>query len=279
MIGFRALFTVHPTQLFRRSRRFYLAYDLFYGAACVALALAMAASPRVRCVAGAPTRWWLLVFPFAVYGVIVAHLCIHNAVHGNFPRAVNRLVGELLGFVVVVRFASWVIVHLRHHRFSDDRQRDPHPNFPGFWTTVRHTIVHVERQLMQEHYDLWGDSRENRAAEALRARISYATTLLVLGAWLIFLGPWFFGLVFLPANALGALFIIHFNWTTHNGGSGDDFRPVNLNRGYFWLGNKIFAGIYMHANHHEHPHLFDPRTWNEAKYGPAQPCVDAAGAE
>jgi stearoyl-CoA desaturase (delta-9 desaturase) len=273
----RALFVVHPMPLFRRSRHFYLAYDLSYCALCVGLGVAMALSPRLRFVAGTPTLWWLLLFPCAAYAVVVAHLCIHNAVHGNFPRIVNRLVGELLGLVVVVRFASWVMVHLRHHRFSDDRLRDPHPNFPGFWETVKHTIVHVEKQLMQEYYDLWGDSPENRAAEALRAKVSYATTALVLAAWLIFLGPWFFGVVFLPANALGALFIIHFNWTTHNGRERRDFRPVNLNRGYFWLGNKIFAGIYMHANHHDGPHLFDPRAWDAEKLGPAQPCADGAG--
>jgi stearoyl-CoA desaturase (delta-9 desaturase) len=271
----RAIFTEHPRQLFRRSRRFYLVYDLSYAVLCVALGLAMASS-HVYFVVGPPTLYWLLVFPCAVYAVIVAQLFIHNAVHGNFPRAVNRLIGEVLGFIVVVRFASWVMVHLRHHRFSDDRQADPHPNFADFWTTVKHTIVHVEKQQMQEYYDLWWDSPENRAAEGLRAKISYATNILLLAAWCLFLGPWFFALVFLPANALGGLFIIHFNWTTHNGLGGDDFRPVNLNRGYFWIGNKIFSGIYMHANHHERPHLFNPLVWDVEKLGPAQPCADAA---
>jgi FAD/FMN-containing dehydrogenase len=150
------------------------------------------------------------------------------------------------------------MVHLRHHRFADDRESDPHPNFASFWTTVKHTIIHVEKQLMQEYYDVWGDSAENRTAEARRAWISYATNILVLAVWLLILGPFFFGLIFLPANAIGALFIIHFNWVTHNGLCGSDFKPVNLDSGYFWFGNKIFAGIYMHENHHRRPHLFNP---------------------
>jgi stearoyl-CoA desaturase (delta-9 desaturase) len=264
---------MHPSVLFRRGRRFYLAYDLSYGCLCVALGVAMALS-RVHLLLGAPRLGWLLVFPCAVYAVIVSHLAIHNAVHGNFPRAVNRVIGEALGFVVVVRFASWVMVHLRHHRHSDDRRSDPHPNSASFWATVKHTIVNVEEQLIQEYCDVWGESPENRAAERGRAMVSYATNILVLGAWCLLLGPWFFALVFLPANVVGALFIIHFNWVTHNGPSGEDFRPVNLNRGWFWLGNKIFAGIYMHANHHVHPHLFNPVRWNEARFGRAQPCVD-----
>jgi len=33
---------------------------------------------------------------------------------------------------------------------------------------------------------------------------------------------------------------------------------VNLNRGFFWFGNLAWHGIYMHANHHRKPGLFNP---------------------
>jgi stearoyl-CoA desaturase (delta-9 desaturase) len=265
--------TAHPNQLFRTSRRFYLVYDASYAAFSAAL-IALMLLTGVRSLGGQPALHWLWIGPCVAYLVVVCHLLIHNAVHGNFPRPVNRWIGEALGFFIVVRFASWVMVHLRHHRFSDDRHLDPHPNFASFWATVKHTVVHVEVQLMQEYYDLWGDTPESRAAEAFRAKVSYATNVLVLAAWLVFWGPWFFALVFVPANVFGALFIMHFNWTTHNGASGGDFRPVNLNHGYFWLGNKIFGGIYMHANHHKRPHLFNPVRWNTERLGPAEPCAD-----
>ena len=29
--------------------------------------------------------------------------------------------------VVLTRFASWEVIHQRHHRFSDDLDKDPHP--------------------------------------------------------------------------------------------------------------------------------------------------------
>ena len=51
---------------------------------------------------------------------------------------------------------------------------------------------------------------------------------------------------------------------------------MNLNHGYFWLGNKLFTGIYFHANHHKRPHLFNPARW-DAKFGPQEPPVDAPG--
>jgi hypothetical protein len=152
MSAVRAFLTMHPSVLFRRDRRFYLAYDLSYAGLSVALGAAMALS-RVHLLLGAPRPGWVLVFPLAVYAVVVAHLSIHNAVHGSFPKPVNRLIGEVLGLVVVVRFASWVMVHLRHHRHSDDRRSDPHANFASFWETAKHTVVQVEKQLMQEYYD------------------------------------------------------------------------------------------------------------------------------
>jgi len=250
-------FTAHPSLLFRKERRFYLAYDATWAVLCVA-ALAAMARFHVFAVAGRPSWAWLGIFPIAVYLGIAAHLCMHNAVHGSFPRSVNRLVGEVCGFIVIVRFASWVVVHLRHHRWADDRERDPHPNFRSFWKTTLHTVVNVERQLMQEYYDQWGDTAENRAAEAFRARVSYGTNLVLLAAWAVFLGPWAFALIFLPANLLAALFVIHFNWVTHNAGGAEPFTPVNLDRGYYRIGNFLFAGIYMHATHHQHPHLFNP---------------------
>jgi stearoyl-CoA desaturase (delta-9 desaturase) len=269
--------TAHPIQQFKKNPRFYLHYDAFYFVVCAAIAAGMALGPFGPLVVG--FHWGLVVsFPVVLYLLIVAHLVIHNATHGNLPRAINRIVGEILGLIVVVRFASWDIVHMRHHRFSDDRERDPHPNFKSFWKTVHHTIVNTEVQLQQQYFDVWGDTPENRRYERFRARVSYGTNVVVLLAWYFLLGPWAFFCVFAPANLLAALFVIHFNWSTHNGAvasTSSEFRPVNLNSGYYRIGNLLFSGIYFHANHHKRPHLFNPARWNEAKLGPAERPVDA----
>lgn len=269
-----SMLTSHPIQQFRKNPRFYLAYDSFWFVVLLVACVAMLVT-HMRPLMGEPSVYWLLGFPVVLYALIIAHLSIHNATHGNFPRAINRIVGELLGLIVVVRYASWDIVHMRHHKFSDDRTADPHPNFASFWKTLVHTIVNVEVQLQRQYFDVWGDTPENRKFEAFRAKVSYGTNLVLLAAWFLLLGPWFFLVVFIPANALAAMFVVHFNWTTHNGIRGDDFRPVNLNSGYFWLGNKLFAGIYMHANHHQRPHLFNPMNWDTAKFGRAEEPVDA----
>lgn len=209
--------------------------------------------------------WYLAAFPVMLYGFIWAHLLIHNATHGNFPKAINRAVGEVLGFLVVVRFASWDIIHMRHHRYSDDRVKDPHPNFPSFWKTVLHTIVHVEKQLFQQYFDTWGDTPENRRREAWRARVSYSTNIVLVAFWFCLLGPWFFA-VFAPANLLAGLFVIHFNWSTHNGEAAttiDEMRPVNLTSLKYRIGNALFCGIYAHETHHDRPYLFNPARASE----------------
>jgi stearoyl-CoA desaturase (delta-9 desaturase) len=254
----------HPIQQFRKNPAFYAMYDGFYlllSAAAIATMWATGFRPLL----GTPQTWWLLTVPPLLFALIWAHLVIHTCTHGSLPVSVNRLVGEVLGVIVIVRFASWDIVHLRHHRYSDDRVRDPHPNFPSYWKTVTNTVVQTELQLFQEYFDTWGDTPRNRLRERARAWVSYGTNVVLLGAWAFFLGPWYTLLVYFPANVLAALFVIHFNWSTHNGELGlteADFHPVNLNAGYYYVGNKVFNGIYMHANHHLRPYLFNPAKWS-----------------
>lgn len=219
---------------------------------------------------------FVLGIPTVLYFLICAHLWIHNATHGNFPKWLNRLIGEVLGVIVFVRYASWDIVHMRHHRFSDDSGKDPHPTYPSYWKSFFSSIVYVEKQLQQQYCDVWGDTEENRRYEAFRAKVSYGTNVVLAVAWYLFLGPIGFFVFWLPLNLIAAAFVGHFNWSTHNGGAGREFRPVNLNHGYFWLGNKLFTGIYFHANHHKRPHLFNPARW-DAKFGPQEPPVDAPG--
>jgi stearoyl-CoA desaturase (delta-9 desaturase) len=271
----RALLS-HPIQRFRRDPRFYLRYDGGYFVLCATVCAALAL-PGVHPLFAA-TKWtpamFAVGFPAVLFCLIYCHLWIHNATHGNFPRWANRAVGEILGAIVFVRFASWQIVHLRHHAHSDDPVLDPHPTFPSYFKSFFRSIVTVERQLQDSYCELWGETPENRAYEAFRAKVSYATNVALAAAWYLLLGPVAFFAFWLPCNLLAAAFVGHFNWATHNGDRGADFRPVNLDHGYYWLGNRLFTGIYFHANHHTRPHLFNPRRWSELRYGPQDRPVD-----
>ncbi len=249
--------TGRPSVLFRKNSTFYFRYDLTYLVLCSVALLAMI-STGMRPIFGEWTWWLPVLLPVACYAVMCGHVFAHNAAHGNFPKPVNRLMGEIAGLVVLSRFASWEIIHMRHHQYSDDLDRDPHPNMGGYWKTFFHTLVNVEKQLQQNFLDLHGDTAENRKREKTRALISYATNIVLIACWFRLLGAPGFLLLFVPASIAATLHLIHFNWSTHNGMKGSDFKPVDIDQGIFWFGNRIFFGIYYHDTHHRNTKLFNP---------------------
>lgn len=252
-----ALTSLPFTQL-RKNRYFYVWYDGMYFALC----LTILALVRVFHYAPPIDHWdnrLLLLLPIACHVQILCSVFVHNCTHNNFPRAINRIVGEICGVVVLTRFASWEVIHQRHHRYTDDLENDPHPVISSYWGFLVKTIVGVERQLQKIYFELHGDTPENRRYEQIRAYISYATNLLVIFTWYTVLGPIAFFFLFVPASIVGFLHLVHFNWSTHNAFSPvQDFKPVNLNHGYYKIGNLIWHGIYWHANHHKRANLFNP---------------------
>jgi hypothetical protein len=120
-------------------------------------------------------------------------------------------------------------------------------------------VLTVERQLSRIYFDLYGDTEDNRRYEKIRAYVSYGTNLLLIAAWYTFLGKLVFFFFFVPASIVGFLHLVHFNWSTHNALSrSKDFKPVNLDHGFYKVGNLLWHGIYMHANHHKRANLFNP---------------------
>ena len=260
------------TQL-RRNRYFYLYYDGFWALCCVTLLAWMYVGRWQGVIPTWDHRYWLLL-PVVCHAQILCSVFIHNATHNNFPRAINRVVGELCGVVVLTRFASWEVIHQRHHRFSDDLDKDPHPVVSSYWAFLFKTVVGVERQLQKIYFELYGDTPENKKYEQRRAYVSYATNLLLIATWYTFLGPSAFFFLFVPASIIGFLHLVHFNWSTHNAFSPElDFKPVNLDHGYYKVGNLVWFGIYMHANHHKRANMFNP-----AKMTPSLPITPKPSA-
>lgn len=247
-----------PFAQFKRHPTFYLWYDSFFAVAALCAVLAMVTTGFTGLLP--EISWLTLAFlPVAVYVMIMAHVFIHNASHGNFPKAINRVVGEICGVLVLTKFASWEIVHRRHHRYSDDPERDPHPAERGYWRFALNTLINVELQLRQQYYDVHGDTPETRRYERWRARLSFISGALVALFFFALLGPGGFFLLYLPAFVGAALFVIHFNWSGHNAHrEGYEIAPADLDYGWFWLGNRMFFGIYFHGTHHKLAMLFNP---------------------
>jgi stearoyl-CoA desaturase (delta-9 desaturase) len=262
MTALVASLTSLPYTQFRKSRHFYLWYDGFFALSCIAAIAWM----RTVGWQGLTQAWdWRLLFllPVACHIQILCSVWIHNCTHNNFPRAVNRLVGEICGFVVLTRFASWEIIHQRHHKYSDDPELDPHPILPGFtgyWKFTWRSVVAVEQQLQRMYFEMYGgETPENVRYQRYRAVLSFGTMVLCATTWFLILGAPVFVLLFVPASLVGFFHLMHFNWSTHNPWSKTaDFRPVNIDSGFYKIGNWLWHGIYFHGNHHEKTNLFNP---------------------
>ncbi len=257
------VFTKYPVNLFMKSRWFYPVYDATWmGLLLLAIWLLDRADfaglvPRFE-----DFRWQhLLALPLVTYVLIMGNVFAHNAAHRNFPKLINRIVGEFVGLLVLTRYASWEIIHLRHHKYSDIPGKDPHDCKSGFWLHfLPYFVVNVERQLQQNFYDYHGGrTTKNIIFEKCRAALSFSTLLVLLYFFYRLLGAPFFVYVFFPAQLITIVHLAHFNWSTHNGFSKTrDFRPINIDRGLYWLGNRIFFGIYYHDNHHKMVKAFNP---------------------
>lgn len=255
--------TSQPSVLYRKERFFYMVYDLPYLAAFVGVvaALHLIEWPGfIPAVVPAWRPWMWAILPLTFYVHVLMNVVVHNCCHGNLPRPINRIVGEIFGVLVLTRYASWEIIHQRHHRFSDDPEKDPHHVLPNFWFFLAKTmLINVETQLQQIHYDQFGDTPSHRRYEVVRAVVSFGTMAVLIYGFYLLLGFDLFFRIFVPTQALGWLVVAHFNWATHNAHDpGGDYKPVNLDHGLYWLGNRVWFGLYMHGNHHKRANVFNP---------------------
>lgn len=75
----------------------------------------------------APGAWWLL--PALLHGVVMSFLFapLHETVHRTAFRTgwLNRVVGDIAGFVLILPPRWFSAFHFAHHRFTQDPQKDP----------------------------------------------------------------------------------------------------------------------------------------------------------
>jgi len=272
------VFSKYPINHFKQSRWFYPVYDATWLALMAAFVGALHAfgyEPPVPTFADFRPEY-LLALPLVIYFLILCNVFAHNVTHRNFPKSINRLVGEIVGFFVLSRYASWEIIHLRHHRYSDQPGKDPHDCRPGFWFNfLPYFVLNVEKQLKQTFLDQHGDTPENRNFERWRALLSFGTGAMLFYTLYAVVGGPIALFILVPAEIVTIVHLAHFNWATHNGFSSDqDYRPINIDRGLYYLGNRIFFGIYYHDNHHRMVKAFNPMrvgAWLETRRSSTAP--------
>lgn len=261
-----------PSAAFLRDPLFYYKYDAIWAvlSASIAATLYFGLGWRGFDISlsweSAPLLGGLLAL--GCYLQVMAGVFIHNCSHENFPRAINRMVGETMGAIVCTRFASWEILHRYHHMNTDHPELDPHPVNRGFWRFFfQKMLAGLEKNLRHQYLERWGDTPKMRRQDTARSIGSFLSGVVLVTCWFVICGPVLFFVVFLPALAFGAIHVSHFNWVTHNASAEgeDDFRPTNLDTGVYWIANRILFGLYMHANHHAYLKLFNPMNLDKVK--------------
>lgn len=210
--------------------------------------------------------WSLALLPVAsVVWALLLTAFLHNASHDNFrPAAINRPIGEFCGLAQLVGYADWAVVHVLHHAYSDDPDRDPHP--PGiktFWPYLFGLRANVGRVLLNEYFGRWGRTPEARRQLGRMMIASKIGQVAKLSFWWLLLGPTVFSWFFATSVVFKLFHFAWVNYATHRTDETGGLRNIGDGPVYRVL-NFFTYGLYYHKNHHLNPKLFDPRRLRSA---------------
>lgn len=201
-----------------------------------------------------------------LYIGIWTNVLIHNASHSLIgPKWFNRLVGEITGIQLLSGFPGFAIIHLEHHRHSDDLEKDPHPNPPGmgFWQYINETRLQLRKCFSRLYKEQWGENEKyKRSWKRVRPLLPLNRALRAMLLLVIF-GPEVFTFCFIVSHIATQLAFGVINFYSHKRKEDGSVEIINLDYNIFYkLLNRVFSGAFYHKNHHLKPNLFNPMEGN-----------------
>ena len=219
---------------------------------------------------------YLAGIPLAIIVTFPASALLHSASHSSIrPRWLRRILGELVGLWQLTGLPFWTIVHVLHHKHTDDQNLDPHPPMDkSYWKFLTDMRQSVSTVLANYYFSLWGKTEESvRNLKEFGIEFKTATFLQVV-FWYLLLGPQIFSYFFASAVVFKMLHYAWFNYATHVY-TGSETSIVNLDHGFYKLINFLSFGFYYHKNHHLQPNLFDPsKMHKQHKESPICPTIN-----
>lgn len=196
----------------------------------------------------------------AIYSV---YTVLHEAVHGNIsgnrkgPTGLDRWVGRIAGFFIIVPFSAHETIHLTHHKYTNDAERDPdhHVKGDGFLSTLGRcmTVTLFYLAYCRRH---WGQAKMRHAFwMSLWAFIQTTILLVILGYAFGWQVPVYGYLI--PAVVAVPTLALLFDWIVHTPHENSArFRNTTVFEGRSnWL-DTVYTWATLQQNYHGIHHAF-----------------------
>jgi acyl-lipid omega-6 desaturase (Delta-12 desaturase) len=254
----RSILKRHPRQLERRRAWEHLFIDCLLWA--TALVIIYSGLPAVFSIVAAAVLY--ASFVFRAFGMM--HECVHCLAHRE--RWVNDAMGEIYGIFCFLPFSAWRRLHLDHHKWTGNVERDPSMkillNFEHNGFTVSKIVATSWRRWIpllgfMQHVVFWKGTKSRKEYLFLIGSLAY------LGGITYLLGP--------TTVALGILIYLYLveivNFPHHlemvQWGGAAKF-PLHEQYQFTrscvyprWLAHYVFLNFNLHTEHH----LFPGHPW------------------
>lgn len=182
----------------------------------------------------------------------------HSASHSSMrPHWLNRIVGEIIGFWHMSSLDEWSIIHAFHHAHSDDLENDPHPPAgQSFLQFMKSTAKNIGASFAKHFIKIHGT--ESSKNFKVIFKLILLRQFLLSTLWFVILGPELYVYLFATNIVFKKVHYAWFNWATHVTVN-NKVEVVNLDKGLYWIINRIAFNLYLHGSHHHRPKAFMPQ--------------------
>lgn len=209
----------------------------------------------------------LLVVAGVIKGLLAASF-LHNTSHGNVPgKLFNRIVGEYAGAWTPYGYVNFTMVHVLHHKHSDEELDPVSPRGMSFlvflFAPMRKIISCTKKHLFSFH----GHHNDYHSVMNMQVVVFHLNMIAKFAFWYALLGKTLFFAFYLPGMASLIAVYAHINYVCHRD-NGESVDILNLNHNlYYKVANFFTIGGYYHRNHHINMRSFNPQTLKGPRYG------------
>ena len=222
------------------------------------------------------------------YLCLILFLGVHEALHKSISgdrrdlQWMNDLIGWVCGFICLTAYRGWDRMHMVHHRYTNDPERDP-----DYWSRARSVPEMIYKMLtLRFAYNQIAARLEMNKKPGGRFRLWNAhahdivpAVALVSGFW----GGWadeVFMLWIAPALINMAYLCVFFNWLPHHPHDVQeryrDSAILLLPKPFHWVLTRLDLFHTYHLIHHLYPRI--PFYRMERAFNEMRPLLEAEGA-